>query len=39
LSGCNVVPPCFLLGMAFEPLADMVEVEGKEGCVKGLKAV
>jgi hypothetical protein len=42
LGGCIVVPPFFLLGMetlAFVPLADMAEVEGKEGCVKGLEAV
>jgi hypothetical protein len=42
LSGCIVVPPFFLLRMealAFEGPADMVEVEGKEGCVNGLEAV
>jgi hypothetical protein len=42
LSGCVVVPLFFLLGteaLAFVPLADMAEVEGKEGCVKGLEAV
>jgi hypothetical protein len=36
------VPLFFLLRMealAFVGLADMVEVEGKEGCVKGLDAV
>jgi hypothetical protein len=42
LSGCNVVPPFFLLRMealTFVGPADMVEVEGKEGCVNGLEAV
>jgi hypothetical protein len=42
LSDGNVVPPFFLLGMdafAFMPLADMVEVEGKQACINGLEVV